>query len=56
MPDSFTETTKISYGKNLKNSLAGMIAGIILFLLSFVVLWINEGHNVNQIFKANYME
>ena len=56
MPDSYTETTKISYGQNIKNSLAGMVVGIILFLLSFVVLWINEGNNVNQIFKANYME
>ena len=56
MPDLFTETNKLSFGENLKNSLAGMIIGIILFLASFVVLWINEGHNVAQIAKANYME
>lgn len=56
MPDSYTESTKTTYGQNLKNSLAGMLIGFILFLLSFFVLWINEGNNVNQIFKANYME
>ena len=56
MPDSFTETTKISYGKNIKNSFIGALLGIILFLASFVILWLNEGNNVNQIYKANYME
>lgn len=56
MPEPYTETTKISYGQNIKNALSGMIAGIILFLISFVVLWVNEGNNVAQIYKANYME
>lgn len=56
MPDSYTEINKISYGDNIKNSFGGMILGIILFLASFVVLWINEGHNVNQTYKANYMD
>ena len=56
MPESYTETTKTSYGQNLKNSFAGMLIGFILFLVSFLVLWLNEGNNVNQIFKANYME
>lgn len=55
MPESFTETTKISYGQNLKNSLSGVIFGIVLFLASFVVLWLNEGNNVSQLKKADYM-
>ena len=55
MPDLFTETNNISFGQNIKNSLAGMVLGIILFLASFVVLWLNEGHNVAQIAKADYM-
>lgn len=55
MPESFTETTKISYGQNIKNSLSGVVFGILLFLGSFVVLWMNEGHNVAQLGKADYM-
>ena len=55
MPDSFTETHHISYGQNIKNSFSGMIFGLILFLLSFVLLWWNEGNNVAQIYKANFM-
>lgn len=55
MSESFTETTKISYGQNIKNSLSGVIFGILLFLGSFIVLWMNEGHNVAQLGKANYM-
>lgn len=56
MSESFTETSKISYGTNIKNSLTGFIVGIIIFLLSFVVLWKNEGHNVAQLAKANYID
>ena len=55
MPESFTETTTISYGQNIKNSLSGVIFGVVLFLASFVVLWMNEGHNVAQLGKADYM-
>ena len=55
MQEPITETSKISYGGNLKNSLSGMIIGIILFLASFVVLWTNEGNNVAQLGKASYM-
>ncbi len=55
MPESFTETRKISYGENLKNSLSGVIFGFVLFLASFVVLWLNEGNNVAQLKKADYM-
>ena len=55
MPDLFTETNNLSFGQNIKNSFAGVIFGIILFLASFVILWLNEGHSVAQIAKANYM-
>lgn len=55
MPESYTETTKISYGENIKNSLSGVIIGIVLFLASFVVLWMNEGNNVAQLGKTSYM-
>ena len=55
MPDSFTEVSKISFGQNIKNSFSGVIFGLILFLLSFVILWWNEGNNVAQIYKANFM-
>jgi len=56
MPESFTETNKISYGKNIMNSFTGALVGLIIFLLSFVILWKNEGHNVEQIAKANYID
>lgn len=55
MADPFTEISKISFGQNIKNSLSGTIFGLILFLLSFVILWWNEGNNVAQIYKANFM-
>ena len=50
--NSFTETSKISYGKNVMNSFSGVIVGLIIFLLSFFVLWKNEGHNVAQLAVA----
>ncbi|MCR5266600.1 MAG: TMEM43 family protein [Cyanobacteria bacterium RUI128] len=56
MTESFTETSKISYGTNIKNSFGGCIIGLIIFLLAFVVLWKNEGNNVAQIAKANYIK
>ena len=55
MPESYTETTKISYLENIKNSISGVIFGILLFIGSFIVLWMNEGNNVAQLGKANYM-
>ncbi len=54
--NSFTETSKISYGKNVMNSFSGVIVGLIIFLLSFFVLWKNEGHNVAQLAVANYAD
>ena len=56
MSEEFTETTKISYWGNIKNSLSGLIFGIVLFLASFVVLWMNEGHNVTQLATASFVD
>mgnify|MGYP003964396171 CR=1 FL=1 len=43
MPDQFTEVTKVGYGKRLMNSIKGIVTGVILFVLSFGVLYWNEG-------------
>lgn len=55
MNNIFTETQNMSYGGNVKNALGGMIFGIILFIISFIVLWLNEGHSVRQIHIADYI-
>ena len=54
MSDSHTTTRTVSYGENVKNSISGAIFGLVLFLVSFGLLWWNEGHSVAQIQKANY--
>lgn len=41
--DRFTKVTHQSFGKNILNSFVGAIIGILLFLGSFAVLWMNEG-------------
>lgn len=46
--NSFTEVTTKSYGQNVKNSFGGIIAGIILFLISVFLLWSNEGNLAKQ--------
>lgn len=43
MGDSFTEVTHASFGKRFVGSLSGFIIGPILFLISFGVLYWNEG-------------
>jgi hypothetical protein len=43
MADQFTETTHTSFGQNILRSLVGIPIGILLFLASFVVLWMTEG-------------
>lgn len=56
MNESYTKVTNTSYLDNIKNSIFGVIIGIVLFIASFVVLWMNEGNCVKQIDKANYIE
>ena len=53
--EEFKETKNISYGSNVKNAFGGMLLGLILFIASFFVLWINEGHSARQIDKANFI-
>lgn len=43
MPDQFTETSSRSWGSNILNSFIGALIGIVLFVASFAVLWMNEG-------------
>lgn len=43
MADRYTEVTRTSYGRNIMNSIGGVFFGIILFVLSFPVLWWNQG-------------
>lgn len=40
---SYSETTKTSYGKRIVDSLKGILFGLVLFILSFVLLFWNEG-------------
>ena len=49
MADKFTETKTTGYGSRIVNSLGGIIFGIILFLGSFVVLYLNEGRSSDYI-------
>lgn len=48
MSDSFTETTTQSWGSRMGGSFKGIIVGIILFILSFPLLWWNEGRTIER--------
>jgi hypothetical protein len=53
MPDRFTEVTTTGYGKRITNSFGGIIFGGLLFLVSFFVLYGNEGSvDYSQIAKT----
>lgn len=43
MADTFTEVSKTGYFKRIGSSIIGMLLGIVLFLGSFILLYINEG-------------
>ena len=43
MPDSFSETTTTGYGGRIVNSIKGVVIGLILFVVSFGLLYWNEG-------------
>jgi hypothetical protein len=43
MADQYTETTSKNWGRNILDSFVGLLIGAVIFLLSFVVLWNNEG-------------
>lgn len=46
--DSYTEVTNVSWFSRIKNSVGGMLVGILLFLVAFPVLFLNEGRAVNR--------
>ena len=41
--------------KDVKNAFGALIFGLILFVASFVVLWLNEGNSAKNIATASYM-
>jgi hypothetical protein len=41
--DSFTETTTQSWGSRLMESIKGVLIGLVMFIASFPILWMNEG-------------
>ncbi|MBD3360265.1 hypothetical protein GF366_00515 [Candidatus Peregrinibacteria bacterium] len=43
MPHQFKETTRTGYGKRIIGSIKGILAGLILFIGSFALLFWNEG-------------
>jgi len=43
MPDSFSSTTTTGYGSRIVNSIKGVVIGLILFVVSFGLLYWNEG-------------
>ena len=45
--DSYSESSTQSWGSRLMDSIKGVGIGFILFILSFVVLWWNEGRSVH---------
>lgn len=44
--DSFTEVTHQSWLSRLGNAVGGIVFGVILFIVAFPVLWLNEGRAV----------
>ncbi|MGE0708552.1 MAG: TMEM43 family protein [Planctomycetota bacterium] len=45
--DSFTETTSEGWGSRIMDSIKGVLVGIVLFLVSFPLLFWNEGRYIN---------
>lgn len=43
MPDEYVKVTRTSWGQNIAKSIIGVLFGIVLFIVSFVVLWNSEG-------------
>jgi hypothetical protein len=46
--DTFTETSSQNVFERLGNSFKNIIVGIVLFIVSFPVLWLNEGRAVDR--------
>ena len=48
MPDTFTTTTRTSYGSRLGSSVKGIFGGIVVFIIGFPLLFWNEGRAVRR--------
>ena len=48
MPDELVSVTSQGWGERLKNSLAGIVIGLILGVVAFPVLFLNEGRAVKR--------
>ena len=56
MPDSFVKVKHTSYGGRIKNSVVGVLIGLVLFIASFVVLWKNEENGARLANQEKYAE
>ena len=48
MSDSFTETTSTSWFSRIGKSFKGIVAGFVLFIIAFPILFWNEGRTIKQ--------
>src|SRR3972149_2244047 len=48
MPDTFTKVTTQSYGSRIKESITGVLVGLVLVVVSFGGLFWNEGRTVKR--------
>lgn len=48
MSDEYTEVTNESWGGRIMSSIKGVVLGLLFFLISFPVLWLNEGRAVKE--------
>ncbi len=53
MSESFTETTQESWFSRIKSSISGMIIGLIMAIVAFPVLFLNEGRAVKTAKSLN---
>jgi len=56
LAETFTKTTTTSYKKGVKGSAVGILIGLIFFIASFFILWINEGGSLRNEELSKYME
>jgi hypothetical protein len=48
-PPHFTETSTNSWSSRLGGALVGIVIGLVLFVISFPLLWWNEGRSVDRV-------
>ena len=49
MSDSFSETSSTGWFSRIRESIKGIVIGLILFVVSFPVLWFNEGNSAETV-------